>query len=180
VFLVTTDHLGDRHPAVISDGPRAMPACVAGHVRFNDVFYLRELHNMNRFSALALDNIREHPFAFAAASLYRSVRLFVIRPGGDGRATYRFANASLVYAGGLILSLSYLIVFLTGVAVAWRRRSPLLALLIPIVYVPVTIAMVLTNQRYSVTMQPLMFAFMALAIETVSRRDGTSGSELGA
>jgi hypothetical protein len=41
--------------------------------------------------------------------------------------------------------------------------------------VPVTIAFVLTNQRYSVTMQPLMFAFMALAIEAVSGRDGTNG-----
>lgn len=171
VFLVTSDHLGDRHPAVISDGPRAMPACVAGRVRFNDVFYLRELHNMSRYSALALDNIRDNPFAFAAAALYRSVRLFIIRPASDGGATYRFANASLVYAGGLILSLTYLIIFLAGVAVAWRQRSPLLALLVPIVYVPATIAMVLTNQRYSVTMQPLMFAFIALAIETVSRRE---------
>ena len=170
-FLVTTDHRGDRHPAIISAGRRAMPDCVAGRVRFNDVFYLRELHNMNRFAALAWDNIRREPLAFAAAALYRSVRLFIIRPGGDGRATYRFTNAGLVYATGLVLSLTYLIVFLAGVAVAWRRRSPLLALLLPIVYVPVTICVVLTNQRYSVTMQPLMFAFMALAIVTAVRKD---------
>jgi hypothetical protein len=39
-------------------------------------------------------------------------------------------------------------------------------LLIPIAYVPLTICFVLTNMRYTVTMQPLMFVFVALAILT--------------
>ena len=51
----------------------------------------------------------------------------------------------------------YLLVFLAGAWIAWRRRSALLWLLVPIVYVPLTICFVLTNMRYTVTMQPLMF-----------------------
>jgi ribonuclease PH len=50
------------------------------------------------------------------------------------------------------------------VLVAFRQRSALLPLLVPIAYVPATICFVLTNQRYTVTMQPLMFAFVALAL----------------
>jgi len=171
-YLVSTDHLG----AIDQDMSRAdstptrtpnVPDCLIGRVQFNEVFYRRELHMMRRYAALAMDNIRREPLAFAAASAYRAVRLFVIRPAATASgATYRFAGASVVYAAGLLLSVAYLIVFLSGVVVAWRRRRPLLALLLPIVYVPVTICMVLTNQRYTVTVQPLMFAFMALAIVT--------------
>jgi hypothetical protein len=142
----------------------SVPECVAGRVKVNDVFYRRELHQMRRYTALAVDNITREPLAFAAASAYRSIRLFIVRPGGDGNATYRFANAPLVYFGALLLSLTYFLLFLAGVVIAWRRRSPLLAFLVPIVYVPLTICFVLTNQRYSVTVQPLMFAFVAFAI----------------
>jgi hypothetical protein len=60
------------------------------------------------------------------------------------------------------LSGSYLGLFLAGVWIAWRQRSPLLVLLIPIAYVPLTIGMVLTNMRYTITVQPLMFAFINL------------------
>jgi hypothetical protein len=57
------------------------------------------------------------------------------------------------------------------VVLAWRRRSPLLPLAVPIFYVPLTIAVVLTNQRYTVTMQPLMFAFVAFgAVAWMERR----------
>ena len=62
------------------------------------------------------------------------------------------------------MSVSFLAVFAAGVVIAWRRRSRMLAFLVPIVYVPVTICLVLTNMRYTVTVQPLMFAFVALAI----------------
>lgn len=145
-------------------GEPNLPECLAGRVRVNDVFYRRELHQMRRYTALAMDNIRREPAAFAAAAAYRSLRLFVVRPSGDRGTTYQFASGRLVYAGGLLLSLTYLLLFLAGVAIAWRRRSPLLPLLVPIVYVPLTICFVLTNQRYSVTVQPLMFAFVAFAI----------------
>ena len=63
-----------------------------------------------------------------------------------------------------MLSLAYLAAFLAGVWIAWRRRSRLLLLLIPIVYLPLTISYVLTNMRYTITVQPFLFAFIALAI----------------
>ena len=73
-------------------------------------------------------------------------------------------------AGGLLLSALYLVPFLAGVLGAVRRRSPLLVFLVPIVYVPLTICFVLTNMRYTITVQPLMFAFAALAIDALLSR----------
>ena len=165
VYFVSTSHtsnVADGKPA----GVPSLPPCLEGRVKLNDVFYRREIHNMRRYTALAMDNIRREPMAFALASAYRAVRLFIVRPASSGTATYRFAGADLVYMGGLLLSLTYFLVFLAGVVIAWRQRSPLLAFLVPIVYVPATICFVLTNQRYSVTVQPLMFAFIAFAIVT--------------
>jgi len=137
----------------------------------NDVFYRREVQQMRRYSALALDNIRREPVAFAAAAAYRVVRLFVVRPTGDRSTTYQFAWATVAYSSALVLSLGYFLLFLAGVVVAWRQRSALLPLLAPIAYVPATICVVLTNQRYTVTVQPLMFAFVALAVVTFFRWD---------
>jgi hypothetical protein len=37
-----------------------------------------------------------------------------------------------------------------------------------IAYVPATLAPVLTNMRYTVTVQPLMFIFMAIAISALT------------
>jgi 4-amino-4-deoxy-L-arabinose transferase-like glycosyltransferase len=175
VYLVSTAHtnLDGKHPAAL-----AVPQCLQGRVKLNDVFYRREIHNMRRYTALAMENIRREPFAFAAASAYRAVRLFIVRPASSGSATYKFAGADLVYFAGLLLSLTYFLLFLAGVAVAWRQRSPLLAFLVPIVYVPATICFVLTNQRYSVTVQPLMFAFIAFGI--VTWWDGRRGPGVGA
>jgi hypothetical protein len=152
--------------------PSVAGACpVVATAQVNDVFYRRELQQVGRYTALALDNIGREPAAFAAASAYRFVRLFVIRPSGDSDTTYQFSRGRLAYTSGLVLSLGYFLLFLAGVAVAWRRRSALLPLLVPIAYVPATICFVLTNQRYTVTMQPLMFTFVALALVTVFRWD---------
>lgn len=150
----------------------AAEACaVIDTARVNDVFYRKELQNLGRYTALAFDNIGREPVAFAAAAAYRAIRLFVVRPAGDRATTYQFAWDSLVYSSALVLSLGYLLLFLAGVVVAWRRRSALLALLVPIAYVPATICFVLTNQRYTVTVQPLMFAFVALALVAFFRWD---------
>ena len=145
--------------------PRPAPGvCLpAFEVRANRRFNWREPHMMNRYMALAADNIRREPGRFILASLYRMVRLFIVY-GTDDRATsQQFRGSSLVYAVGFAASVGYLAVFLAGVWVAARRRSALLLFLIPIVYVPVTICFVLTNMRYTVTVQPLMFTFVALA-----------------
>lgn len=156
---------------------RAGGCALLDQVRINDVFYRRELQQMGRYAALALDNITREPAAFAAASAYRAVRLFVVRPGGGRSTTYQYAWASVAYTAALALSLAYFLMFLAGAWLAWRRRSPLLPLLIPIIYIPLTISMVLTNQRYTVTVQPLMFAFIAYAIVTVCGWDADSGGD---
>ena len=56
------------------------------------------------------------------------------------------------------------VIFLAGVMLALRRRSPMRTLLLPIVYVPLTICFVLTNMRYTITVQPLLFAFVAMTL----------------
>ncbi len=138
-------------------------------MQVNAVFYRREPHLMRRYLALASDNIGRDPWAFAAASAYRMVRLFIIRGTTDSATAQQFSASQLAYGAGTLLSATYFLVFLAGAWVAWRQRSALLWLLIPIVYVPVTICFVLTNMRYTVTVQPLMFVFVALAVVTALR-----------
>jgi hypothetical protein len=168
--------------AALSEPARACP--VAEDIKVNDVFYRREPHEMARYTALAFDNISRDPAAFALASAYRMVRLFIIRGTDDQLTTLQFARSRLIFQAGLIASMAYFATFLAGVALAFRARSPFLYALIPIVYVPVTICFVLTNMRYTVTVQPLMFVFVAIAaaaalgverlrVETSGRSAGT-------
>jgi hypothetical protein len=138
-----------------------------GPVRINDVFYRQEPHLMRRYMALALDNIARDPWAFAAASVYRMGRLFVMRGSDDVKTTQQFAGSRLIYLGGLTLSAIYVGLFLVGVGIAWRSGSALMLFLVPVVYVPLTICFVLTNMRYSITVQPLMFIFIAVAIDAL-------------
>ena len=67
-------------------------------------------------------------------------------------------------ASATALSIAYLAVFIAGAVIAYRRHRKLLLFLVPIVYVPLSICFVLTNMRYTVTVQPLMFAFVAVAV----------------
>jgi hypothetical protein len=129
---------------------------------------------MRRYMALAMDNIGRDPAAFVAASAYRMVRLFIIRGSDDVHATQQFNGARLAYAAGTILSAAYFLVFAAGAVLAIRRRSAAVLLLVPIVYVPLTICFVLTNMRYTITMQPLMFVFVAVAVSAALRLDGGS------
>jgi hypothetical protein len=147
--------------------PAGSHSCLpVGEVRVNDVFYRREPHQMRRYTSLAADNIRRAPVAFVTASAYRMFRLFVVRGAEDRLTAQQFAGSRLVYLAGLILSVSYLLVFAAGVVIAWKRHRPVLLLVIPIIYVPITICFVLTNMRYTITVQPLMFTFVALALVT--------------
>jgi hypothetical protein len=146
----------------LRDSANACP--VVEDVRVNEVFYRREPHEMARYTALAFDNINRDPIAFFTASAYRMVRLFIIRGTGDQQTTFQFPLSRLIFDAGLVASLAYFIAFLAGVGLAWRARSPWMYALIPIVYVPVTICFVLTNMRYTITVQPLMFVFVAIAI----------------
>ncbi len=137
----------------------------------NTVFYRAELHMMRRYMALAMDNIGRDPLAFAAASAYRMLRLFIIRGSDDVHAAQQFDGARLAYAAGTVLSAAYFFIFAAGAVIALGRRTALVLLLVPIVYVPLTICFVLTNMRYTITMQPLMFVFVAVAVSAALRLD---------
>lgn len=150
---------------------------VVDQVSFNRVFYRGEPHGMSRYTALAFDNISREPLAFVAASLYRMVRLFIIRGTDDVSATQQFANSGPIYLAGTVVSAGYLLVFLAGVVLAWRQRSALLWLLVPIAYVPLTICFVLTNMRYTITVQSLMFVFVAVVLVGMERKGALAGSE---
>jgi hypothetical protein len=119
---------------------------------------------MRRATALAFDNIRREPAAFAAASLKRALRLFVVEGGVDRDTTVQFAHSAVVYTVARAASLLYFCLFIGGLALAILRRHRLLVLLAPVVYVPVTICPMLVTARYATTVQPFVFAFMAIAL----------------
>src|SRR6266853_6197000 len=133
-------------------------------IRINEAFYRREPHLMRRYTALALDNIRRDPAAFIRACAYRAVRLFIVDGTNDSWTTQQFEGSRRVYLAAGLVSASYLLAGVIGIVIAVRRRASVWLLLLPIVYVPVTISYVLTNMRYTVTIQPPLFAFVAIAV----------------
>lgn len=150
--------------------PSSIDACAhVGDVAVNQVFYRREPHLMRRYSALAFDNIRRDPIGFALASAYRAVRLFLIEGTSDRLTAQQFTGSSRIYAAGTGVSIICLTLFSIGVVVGWRRGHRIGLPLLLIGYVPATLAPVLSNMRYTVTVQPLMFVFMALAITALTR-----------
>jgi hypothetical protein len=160
--------------------PTPHPATNASQCRWlrsvavNKAFYQTEPDAMRRYTALAWDNIRRDPAAYLASCAYRVWRLFIVSGTDDQWTAQQFHGSRLVYGIASVVSAGYLCLLLAGVVVAVRQRRPLAILLTPIVYVPLTIAWVLTNMRYTVTVQPLVFAFIALAVratlDRVSRR----------
>jgi hypothetical protein len=150
-------------------------------VRVNDVFYRREPHLMRRYSALAFDNIRRDPMAFVGACAYRALRLFVVGGTSDSWTTQQFEGSRRVYLTAGIVSGLYLMAGLAGIVIAIRRRASVWLLLTPVLYVPITISYVLTNMRYTVTIQPPLFAFVAVAVtaavDRVRRAPGGAAAE---
>jgi len=155
--------------------PAEIEVCAqVGDVAVNQVFYRREPHMMRRYSALAFDNIRRDPVGFALASAYRAVRLFVIAGASDRFTAQQFTESRWIYTAGMGVSILYLTLFGIGVVVAWRRGHNIGLPLLLIGYVPATLAPVLTNMRYTVTVQPLMFVFVAVATTALRHRDEMS------
>jgi hypothetical protein len=157
--------------------PARCPA--ADEIKVNDVFYRREPHEMARYTALAFDNISRDPSAFIAASAYRMVRLFIIRGTDDVQTTHQFPMSRLIFQGAMVASIIYFAAFLFGVVIAWRARSPFVYALIPIAYVPLTICFVLTNMRYTITVQPLMFVFVAMTVAALLKLGGPTTDASG-
>ncbi len=151
------------------DGHRPVAdACMTmASVRLNGVLYRRYPHELRRFMALSWDNIRHDPWPFLVASAARAVRVFIIAGSEDVRTAYQFSGAGRVYAIGRVVSVFLLALLAAGAWIARARGFRLLLLLAPIVYVPLTICFMLINARYSMTMQPFVFAFVAVSLVTV-------------
>jgi len=153
-----------------ADDPRDRRCVQFEEVHVNDVFYRREPHQMRRYLALAFDNIRHDPAGFVLASVYRAVRLFVIQGNADRQTSQQFAGSGAIYAAATIASVTYLLLFAGGIVAAWRRGADVALPLVLIAYIPLTLAPVLTNMRYSVTVQPLIFMFIAAALTAIAAR----------
>jgi hypothetical protein len=143
---------------------------LVGEVKINDIFYREQPQAMRRYSALAFDNIRREPFAFLKASLYRAYRVFIIVGSSDKWTNQQFRGAAVIYAAATAATGALLVLFIAGVVLLWRRGADILLPVLLILYVPATIAPLLTNMRYSVTVQPLMLVFVAAALLSLARQ----------
>ena len=121
---------------------------------------------MRRYTALAFDNIRRDPGAYAASVLYRTVRVFFIEGSDDPHTTHQFSGGGRVYRAAYVTSIVLLLLALLGMWLAWRRGAAIALPALLVAYIPATLAFVLTNMRYSITVQPLIFMFVAVTIAT--------------
>jgi hypothetical protein len=144
-----------------------LPCVGVVNVAINSPFYRTQPHEMRRYAALAWDNIRRDPGAYASSVLYRALRLFVVRGTDDPHTAAQFAGSRLVYAAATAATAGSLLFFIAGVVLAWRRGYAIWLPLALIAYIPATIAFVLTNMRYTITVQPLMFMFVAISLVAI-------------
>ena len=159
--------------------PLAERCLAPGEVTINPQFYRVQPHEMRRYTALALDNIRREPVAYALSVLYRSVRLFIIMGSDDQGTAHQFAHSRLVYLIGTVSSGGLFLLFLAGAWIGWRRGYAVGLSLFVIATLPASIAFVLINMRYTITVQPLILTFAAvslLALRDAWPRRGTGAS----
>lgn len=144
--------------------PLAERCLAPGEVAINTPFYRVQPHELRRYTALALDTIRRDPVAYAWSVLYRSVRLFVIMGSEDRGTAHQFANSRWVYLLGTVVSGGFFLLFLAGARIGWRRGYAVGLPLFVIATLPASIAFVLINMRYTITVQPLMLIFAAVSV----------------
>lgn len=158
--------------------PAASPAVcpelknVLESVAVNKIFYRDEPHTMQRYVALALDNIRREPLAYLNSVVYRGLRVFIVEGDEDRQTTQQFPGSGPVYTLARVVSSGLFVLMCFGVWAAWRRGCAIALPALLIAYVPATLAFVLTNMRYSITVQPLVFIFIAAAIVTALEAAG--------
>ena len=151
-----------------------------GDIAINRAYYRVQPHEQQRYVALALDNIRRGPVDYMWSVLYRAVRLFVILGTDDRGTAQQFARSRLVYTGGTLLSSIYLGLAVLGAFLGWRRGYAVALPVLLILYIPATISFVLTNMRYTTTVQPLLFMFVAVTIVAAAdwRRAAASSPQI--
>ena len=142
-------------------------------IAINTPYYREQLQAMRRYTALAIDNIRREPLAYLASSAYRTVRVFFIEGSDDPHTTQQFAGGGRIYRLAQIASIALVTLTAVGVWAAWRRGAAIALPLLLILYIPATLAFVLTNMRYSITVQPLMFMFVAAALAEAAAAFGS-------
>ena len=150
--------------------PLAVQCLGPGEIAINRAYYRVQPHEQRRYVALALDNIRRAPVDYAWSVLYRAVRLFVIIGTEDSGTAQQFNRSRFVYAAGTLLSSLYLALALLGAWIGWRRGYAVLLPLALILYIPATISFVLTNMRYTTTVQPLLLTFVAVVLVAAADR----------
>jgi len=143
------------------------------HVAVNAPYYRQQLDAMRRYQALAVDNIRREPRAYLAGVAYRAVRVFFIEGSDDLHTAQQFSGSGRVYGAAKAASIALIVLCVTGIWAARRRGAAVALPLLIIAYIPATLAFVLTNMRYSLTVQPFMFMFVAAAL--VTAWDAVSG-----
>jgi hypothetical protein len=119
---------------------------------------------MRRYLALAVDNIRRDPAAYLAGVAYRAARVFFVEPSNDPHTTYQFSGSGRIYRAAEAVSIALVLLCAVGIAAARSRGAAIALPLALIAYIPATLAFVLTNMRYSITVQPLMFVFVAATV----------------
>jgi hypothetical protein len=136
---------------------------VAGGI--DSVFYRAQPQSQDRYARLALDDIRRTPLAYAAATARRMIGIFVTVGSESSDAAHQFAGSRTLYFAGAILSVTVFLLSVSGLVVAAvRHGADIVPLAAAVLYVPVTISPFLTNARYSLSGQPFVFAFVAIAI----------------
>jgi len=73
----------------------------------------------------------------------------------------------------LLMGLCGLVLAIAGVWLGWRRGYQLVLPVVLILYIPATIAFVLTNMRYTTTVQPLLLIFVAVTLVAAADRSAT-------
>lgn len=141
-----------------------------GGIWLNQPFYRVLPHEMSRYLALSQDNIRREPLAYAWSVLYRAGRLFIVHGSDDRQTTQQFDRGRIVYLIATAASALIFVLAVTGAWIAWRRSYAVWLPLALILYVPATIAFVLTNMRYTITVQPLMLIFAAVSVAEIIHR----------
>ena len=142
----------------------------AGEIHINTQYYRVQPHQMRRYTALAVDNMRRDPAGYAWSVLYRALRLFIVQGTGDRSTAQQFTGSRGVYAIANVASGLYLALFAIGVWIGARRGYAIWLPLALIAYIPATIAFVLTNMRYTITVQPLLLIFVAVTLVAVLER----------
>jgi len=146
-------------------GLRSFQPCfnIAGGI--DSVFYRAQPQSQDRYARLALDDIRRAPIGYALATARRMIGIFVTIGSESRDAAHQFEGSRALYLAGAVLSVTVFALFVSGLAVAaFRYGAAIVPLAAAVLYVPVTIAPFLTNARYSLSGQPFVFAFVAIAI----------------